>query len=78
MRIIHGQGYTESDRLQFKVFINRHILLCMKLLTKAMRKLKICFCSYDNEVRQQMRHLLIKEHNKAQPIFWVWSRMGVA
>lgn len=50
MRIIHGAGYTDSDRAQFKVLVYRNILLGMKLLIEAMVNLKINYSNASNQV----------------------------
>lgn len=51
MRIIHGAGYSDSDREQFRVLVYRNIFLGMKLLTEAMDNLQISYGSAANKVR---------------------------
>ena len=52
MRIIHGAGYSDSDRAQFRVLVYRNIFLGMKLLIEAMENLKISFAVAANKVKQ--------------------------
>ncbi len=52
MRIIHGAGYTDSDREQFRVLIYRNIFLGMILLTEAMDNLNISYTIAANKVSQ--------------------------
>lgn len=51
MRIIHGAGYSDSDRAQFRVLVYRNILLGMSLLVEAMDNLKISYANAANKVR---------------------------
>lgn len=50
MRIIHGAGYSDADRAQFRVLVYRNIFLGMKKLTEAMENLKISYSSPANQV----------------------------
>ncbi len=50
MRIIHGAGYTDADRAQFRVLVYRNIILGMKVLTMAMDSLKIRYSNASNQV----------------------------
>lgn len=50
MRIIHGAGYSDADRAQFRVLVYRNIFLGMSLLTEAMENLKIGYASEANKV----------------------------
>lgn len=50
MRIIHGAGYSDSDRAQFTVLVYRNIFLGMKLLVEAMENLKISYSNTANKV----------------------------
>lgn len=49
MRIIHGAGYSDSDRAQFRVLVYRNIFLGMTLLTEAMDNLKIGYAIAANK-----------------------------
>lgn len=61
MRIIHGAGYTDADRAQFRVLVYRNIFLGMKLLTEAMKNLKIDYYIPANKVfsASWKRHFLL-------------------
>lgn len=50
MRIIHGAGYTDSDRAQFRVLVYRNIILGMNRLVEAMGNLKISYANTANKV----------------------------
>ena len=50
MRIIHGAGYSDSDREQFRVLVYRNIFLGINLLTEAMENLKIGYANAANKV----------------------------
>lgn len=50
MRIIHGAGYSDSDRAQFTVLVYRNIFLGMKLLIEAMSNLHINYADPANKV----------------------------
>lgn len=43
MRIIHGGGYSNSDRLKFVVLIHRNVYTAMCQLLEAMKVLEIAF-----------------------------------
>ena len=45
MRIIHGGGYSNSDRLKFVVLIHRNIYTAMRQLLEAMQDLDISYQS---------------------------------
>ena len=51
MRIIHGAGYSDSDRAQFRVLVYRNIILGMTKLVEAMGNLKISYANSANKVR---------------------------
>ncbi|CAM9249099.1 unnamed protein product [Lampetra planeri] len=50
MRIIHGRGYTESDRREFTKLIHQNIVTAMQALVRAMTTLKINYGDSANEV----------------------------
>lgn len=43
MRIIHGGGYSNNDRLKFVVLIHRNVYTAMEQLLEAMNDLAIAF-----------------------------------
>ena len=49
MRIIHGGGYSETDRRKFIVLIHRNIYTAMGQLVEAMEDLEIAFQSAEAE-----------------------------
>lgn len=55
MRIIHGQGYSDKDRAEFKVQVYRNIYMGMQILIDAMDHLKI---SYSNPESKQLSALV--------------------
>ena len=50
MRIIHGQGYSDKDRAEFKVQVYRNIYTGMQILLEAMDHLKIAYSNTDSKV----------------------------
>ena len=50
MRIIHGQGYSDKDRAEFKVQVYRNIFTGMQILIEAMDHLKISFSNPESKV----------------------------
>ena len=50
MRIIHGQGYSDKDRAEFKVQVYRNIYAGMQILVEAMEHLKIAFSNPESKV----------------------------
>lgn len=50
MRIIHGQGYSDSDRAEFRVLVYRNIFMGMQILVKAMEHLKVPYKDANNKV----------------------------
>jgi guanine nucleotide-binding protein G(q) subunit alpha len=50
MRIIHGQGYSDKDRAEFKVQVYRNIYMGMQILIDAMDHLKISYTNSESEV----------------------------
>ena len=50
MRIIHGQGYSDKDRAEFKVQVYRNIYSGMQILLEAMDHLKIAFSNPESKV----------------------------
>lgn len=50
MRIIHGQGYSDKDRAEFKVQVYRNIYMGMQILIDAMDHLKISYSNPESKV----------------------------
>lgn len=50
MRIIHGAGYTDSDRAGYTVGVYQNIFRGMKILIEAMENLNVSFSSSICEV----------------------------
>ncbi len=53
MRIIHGQGYSDKDRAEFKVQVYRNIYMGMQILIDAMDHLKISYMNPDSKVSRE-------------------------
>ena len=49
MRIIHGEDYTDEDRLEFRSLIYHNILKGMKVLVEARKRLQIPLANPENE-----------------------------
>lgn len=50
MRIIHGAGYTDKDRAEFKELVYKNVYTAIRILVEAMRALEISYASPANEV----------------------------
>lgn len=50
MKIIHGGGYSEEDKKEYKQQIYSNVYIAIQNLTNAMNKLKVSFDSAENEV----------------------------
>ena len=50
MRIIHGAGYTDKDRAEFRQLIFQNVLKAVQILTEAMEALKINYSDVSNRV----------------------------
>lgn len=50
MRIIHGQGYSERDRAEFKVLVYRNVFIGIQKLIEAMEALRIPYENPNNQV----------------------------
>ena len=50
MRIIHGQGYSERDRAEFKVLVYRNVFIGVQKLIAAMEALRIPYEDESNKV----------------------------
>jgi len=51
MRIIHGQGYSERDRAEFKVLVYRNVFIGVQKLIAAMEALSIPYENPKNKVQ---------------------------
>lgn len=83
MRIIHGGGYSNSDRLKFVVLIHRNIYTAIGQLLEAMNSLEI---AYDTEIPEESLKALASINpdvaqeitpEQKQMIEKVWSDAGV-
>ena len=64
MRIIHGQGYSDKDRAEFKVQVYRNIYMGMQILIDAMDHLKISYVNPESKVSLKWpTPLLLYNHN---------------
>ena len=54
MRIIHGQGYSKSDRLKFKILVFRNIMASTHAMLEAMDSLKITYTNPDSKRHVQL------------------------
>ena len=52
MRIIHGAGYSDKDRAEFRVLVYRNIYKGMRQLVNAMEDLKIDYMNPANKASQ--------------------------
>lgn len=50
MRIIHGGGYSDDEKKEYKQQIYGNVYVAIQNLTNAMSKLKVSFESVENEV----------------------------
>ena len=66
MRIIHGEGYSEQDRLKFRPIVYHNILKNMKILVEARRRLQIPLENPKNEETSLMISRY-KRDNKHDP-----------
>ena len=50
MRIIHGQGYSDKDRAEFKTLVYRNTVKGIQIMIEAMETLKIPYTDPSNTV----------------------------
>ena len=50
MRIIHGQGYSDRDRAEFKALVYRNTMKGIQIMIVAMDTLKIPYADASNKV----------------------------
>ena len=51
MRIIHGQGYSDRDRAEFKTLVYRNTVTGIQIMIDAMETLNIAYADPGNKVR---------------------------
>ena len=51
MRIIHGQGYSDRDRAEFKTLVFRNTVNGIQIMIVAMETLKIAYADASNKVQ---------------------------
>lgn len=86
MRIIHGEDYSDSDRLEFRPLIYHNILKGMKVLVEACRRLQIPFSVADNDNKgdivssgyQHSQELSPEEFSPyVEPLKSLWKDTGI-
>jgi GTPase SAR1 family protein len=83
MRIIHGQGYNESDRTGFKQLVFQNIYMAMENMLSAMSMLKIPFKNPANEANGSAVTEVDKDHvefisdKQLKMLKELWSDPGV-
>ena len=85
MRIIHGEEYTEHDRLEFRSVIFHNVLKGAKILVEARRRLQIPLANPDNEANgyavanyHRNDHLTPEEfHQYVEPLKALWADSGI-
>lgn len=83
MRIIHGSGYNEEDRIQFVNLIYRNIYMSLQALVMAMEKLKVPYSDPQSQTHAESISLvnvetvseIPEEHKEA--IKGLWSDSGI-
>ena len=63
MRIIHGEDFTEQDRLSFRPIIYHNILKGMKILVEARRRLQI---QLENPKNEDFGHQVLNYHRSSE------------
>ena len=85
MRILHGEDYSEQDRLDFRPTIYHNILKGLKILVEARRRLQIPLGDPSNEENGHIissyhrDHELTPEefHPFAEPLEALWKDSGI-
>lgn len=72
MRIIHGEDYSESDRLDFRATIYHNILKGCKILVEARRRLQIPLENSKNERNGQLVSSYHRESDLSDEDFHVY------
>lgn len=82
MRIIHGSGYSKTDRLKFKVLVHRNILTAIQALITAMKVLEVAYESEENATVQELMEMRSEDvleltTQQFQSISRIWRDKGV-
>ena len=85
MRIIHGEDYSENDRLEFRSLIFHNVLKGTKILVEARRRLQIPLANPENEANgyavanyHRNGSLLPEEfHQYVAPLKALWADSGI-
>lgn len=82
MRIIHGSGYSKTDRLKFKVLVHRNILTAIQALITAMKVLEVAYESEENATVQELMGMRSEDvleltTQQFQSISRIWRDKGV-
>ena len=72
MRIIHGEDFSKSDRLEFRPIIYHNILKGYKILVEARRQLQIPLENSKNERNEQVMASYHREGNLSDEDFHVY------
>ena len=84
MRIIHGRGYSDEDRLHFKTLVYRNLYTAIHALVDAMELLQIPYEEDENSERaailrqtkpENVEDLLDQEHQDA--FRHIWADPGI-
>ena len=66
MRIIHGKGYSDADRLQFKNLVFKNIHTAIKILIMAMEMLGLKY--EDNSIEDALEELVMENTDTLEEI----------
>lgn len=86
MRIIHGEDYSDGDRLEFRPLIYHNMLKGMKVLVEACRRLQIPLSDPENETKgdfvisgyQNSQELSPQEFSPyVEPLKSLWKDEGI-
>lgn len=64
MRIIHGEDYSDQERIEFRAIIYHNLLKGMKVLVEARKRLQLPLANPDNEVHTET--IVSGYHNSQQ------------
>lgn len=86
MRIIHGQDYSDNDRLEFRPLIYHNVLKGMKVLVEACRRLQIPLSNPENDEKgelvvsgyQHSQELTPEQFSRyVEPLIALWKDDGI-
>ena len=85
MRIIHGEDYSEQDRIDFRATIFHNILKGMKILVEARRRLQIPLQNSTNDENGHRVSSYHREgeltdeefHQYVEPLSALWNDAGI-